>query len=56
MQDLAPAPDVVDPDPFTDAAWLIAQRRIDYEKCKRVEAGGPFQTVWPADFIRRDEL
>jgi hypothetical protein len=43
-------------DPFSDAAWLASQRRIDYEKCRRVEAQGPFQTVWPADFILQDEL
>lgn len=55
MQDPTPAPDAAAADPFSNAAWLIAQRRIDYEKCKRAEAGGPFQSVWPADFYRQEK-
>lgn len=49
IQDPAP-----EQDPFSPTAWSQAQRLIDYEKCKRVEAGGPFETVWPADFLLRE--
>jgi len=36
-------------DPFSNEAWAQGQRRLDYEKCKRIEDYG-IPTAWPRDF------
>lgn len=37
------------PDSFSNDSWAAGQRRIDYEKCKRIEESG-IPTVWPKGF------
>jgi hypothetical protein len=39
------------PDWDTNEGWAAGQYRIDWEKCRRIENGGPISTVWPANFV-----